>query len=202
MISEAVFESFFNKVATRLKRYQNAPNNLITEDCIRYDFYATLLQYFASDDLITEYPHDHELLKRKEIDLVVNNDAYTAIFEFKYYRKIPSQKEDRTSRLASIYIDIIKLKLSSISINKFFVLLTDQVMYKYILNNGYEYIFSNQQSTPFDFYLSPKHLEGKHFNNQAIKKLGKDHNFNELVSLSKVYENNVTNTYLYIYKVH
>lgn len=202
MISEAVFESFFNNVATRLKRYQNAPNNLITEDCIRYDFYATLLQYFTSDDLITEYPHDHELLKRKEIDLVVNNDAYTAIFEFKYYRKIPSQKEDRTSRLASIYIDIIKLKLSSISINKFFILLTDQVMYKYILNNGYEYMFSNQQSTPFDFYLSSKHLEGKHFNNQAIKKLGKDHNFTELVSLIKVYENSVNNTYLYIYKVH
>lgn len=210
MINQEIFDSFFENVARRLKRYNSSPKNLITEDCIRYDFYATLFRDFKSDDLITEYPHDHELLKGKEIDLVVNNNLYTAIFEFKYYRKIPSRREDKTGRIASIYIDIAKLKLSSISPNKFFILLTDQVMHNYIKNNDYEYMLFNQKVEPFDFRFSDKHLLGKHVSNQVQKKLGKDHDFKVLTSISKIYENSVCvdlenstdQIYLYIYKIH
>ncbi|WP_155987738.1 hypothetical protein [Gorillibacterium massiliense] len=170
---------------------------LVTEDCIRYEFYGSLLSNVYPHEIILEYPHD--TLSQKEIDLVINNSVLESIFEFKYYRAIPSGQEDRTARMANIYIDIMKLKLSNVATDKYFVFVTDSVMYGYCLRNQYENMI---QEDSFEFVVSPKHQEGLNFKKVVFKKLPESTDMSTPIVIKRVYYKELEQDhYLFIYKI-
>jgi hypothetical protein len=190
-----ILGDFSNKVQTRLLRYNQSPG-LITEDCIRYDFFSTLLQLFNTDDIILEYPHD--ILAKKEIDLVIDTPLNKSIFEFKFNRRIPSRTEDTTGKFAHMYSDIVKLHSSQIAEDKFFIFLTDNQMRDYIIQNGYGFMLNKKF---FDLLATQAHMDGKHFNNEVERKVGKV-NFKSPIKMQKLFNKTYNNSHhLFVYRI-
>lgn len=192
-----IVKGFASNLNMRFYFYQNQLN-LVTEDCVRYEFYGQLLSHFLSYEIVLEYPHD--TLKKKEIDLVLTNEKNRSIYEFKYYRAIPSGQEDRTARIANMYVDIMKLKLSNVANDKYFVFVTDEVMYGYLLRNEYEYMV-NQFS--FDFVASKSHQIGLNFGKVVYKKLSNDHDISQTTPVVRCYMEQLDQGhYLFIFKIN
>lgn len=195
-MNSLIVDTFSNNLDIRLSYYGNQLN-LVTEDCIRYEFYGALLSEYQSYEIILEYPHDY--LKQKEIDLVIINKSFNSIFEFKYYRAIPSGQEDRTARMANIYVDIMKLKLSRVASEKYFVFITDAVMYGYLLRNEYGFMI---REIEFDFVVSSTHQTGLNFGKVVNKKLPEDINMSLPISIKRVYYKALEQDhYLFVYKI-
>lgn len=107
-----MFEEFCSYLKNRFD--QNYDSQLITEDCVRYDLFSSFLKHYKTHEIILEYPHDY--FNKKEIDMVVIFDnSPKLMFEIKYLRKIPSGQEDRTDRIASIFVDLLKLYYSNLT---------------------------------------------------------------------------------------
>lgn len=191
-----IMNRFSDSLDQRFKHYESQLN-LVTEDCVRYEFYGVLLRQFLSHEIVLEYPHD--TLPKKEIDLVLTNKKNRSIYEFKYYRAIPSGQEDRTARMANIYVDLMKLKLSNIATDKYFVFVTDKVMYGYLKRNQYEYM-TNQEF--FDFKASDRHQVGLNFGKVVYKKLSDSHDITQTIQIQKLYLKQLEHGHsLFIYKV-
>ena len=192
------FKQISKVIDNRIIRYSE-DSRVITEDCIRYDIFCSLLDNHKSSDFILEHPHD--FYTGKEIDLVIINSGDKSIFEIKYYRKIPSKKEDRTSRMAKIFVDVLKLNKSNISENKYFIFLSDEVMINYIKNNGYSYLIQNKS---INIELTEEHKKSKHFTKILKSNLNitQEDIKNININLSLVFSKELSNNHhLYIYKI-
>ena len=51
---EKPYNAFFDNLT---KRFTKSDISEISEDCIRYDYFISLLPYVDSSDIILEYPH-------------------------------------------------------------------------------------------------------------------------------------------------
>ena len=90
---DETFELFSKYLQTRLLK-----NVYCTEDSVRYTFFAALLRStnLNPEDLILEY---HPNIPNAEIDTFIPSyDGTGVVMEFKYDRKIPSQKMPRVPR--------------------------------------------------------------------------------------------------------
>lgn len=194
----------FNKISEtivkRLSKYKEE-KNLITEDCIRYDIYSSVMENSCSESFILEYPHDYYI--GKELDLVIDdNNNKRDVFEIKYYRQIPSKKEDRTGRMAKIIVDIVKLYKSKIGQDKYFILLSDEVMLNYLRNNGYSYMLNTKGK--FKIKFPEKHMNGNHFSEKIKSNLGinMDELQNYNIDLELVYHSQLILGHdIYVFKV-
>jgi hypothetical protein len=111
-------------------RFDSSAIAEITEDCIRYDFFVSLLPTINTHNIILEYPNSKE-----EIDCVIKcNDIIEVAMEFKFFRPIPSGKNSpMTQLLGKLVNDIYRLLHFEANTRKIIVV-TDNKMKKYINN--------------------------------------------------------------------
>lgn len=111
-----------------------------TEDSIRYTFFYCLTQYFSlkHTEIILEYPHPK--IKGAEIDTFIKTDSGNSqVFEFKYDRSIPSERNiPKTQKAGKLFSDIFRLSLYKQAFPEarcFFIYVTDREMAVYFRNN-------------------------------------------------------------------
>ncbi len=201
------FQIFSGNFSKRLQRY---PVKDITEDCLRYDFFAALLESgYSADSCVLELSHPHPSFNGREIDLVTyNNDSLPEfVLEMKYFKEIPSKKQDTTQYMAKLVVDLIKLKFASeLGGSLYFVMATDHVMKNYISNksNSFSKLFEEPLNTVFPISPSNKSSRNSHFN----KNIAKDINLelfplSNSIEIERVFEEQLVNgNAIYIFKVH
>jgi len=111
-----------------------------TEDSIRYTLFYCLTHYgkIHPSDIILEHPHSH--ISGAKIDTYIppQNDRCGLAFEFKFDRKIPSERNSpKTQKAGRVFVDIFRLALfysNNEKINRYFVYVTDKEMATYFCN--------------------------------------------------------------------
>ncbi len=200
------FESFSDNFQSRLDK-----NNisLISEDCIRYDFFNALtLSGTKTADCILEYPHPHLSFKGREIDFVhTHKGNYLAAIEMKYFKRLPSNKQDRTGYMAKFMVDLLKLHYLTLGdVDKYFILATDNVMKIYLNNikNGFSSLLSTAIDEELTISPSSKNGKLKHFKNVLFKDVYRSLNpFNENIKLTRIFEKDFTDEHsIYVFKIH
>jgi hypothetical protein len=103
---ENQLDVFFSNVKNR---FVKSPVSELSEDCIRYDFFASYFSRIETYNIILEYPHPDD--KNKEIDCVIKHKKNKIeALEFKFFRPIPSNKTTpQTQLLGQMIKDIYKL---------------------------------------------------------------------------------------------
>ncbi|AIV05881.1 hypothetical protein LA59_10515 [Vibrio harveyi] len=201
------FQIFSDNFSKRLQRYSAKD---ITEDCLRYDLFAALLESgYSADSCVLELSHPHPSFKGREIDLVTyrNDSRPESVVEMKYFKEIPSQKQDTTQYMAKLVVDLIKLKFTSeLGGNLYFVMATDYVMKRYISNksNSFSKLFDEPLNTVFSISPSDKSSKNSHFN----KNIAKDINLelfplSSAIKIERIFEDQLVNgNAIYIFQVH
>lgn len=112
-----------------------------TEDSVRYTFFYSLTKIgnLSPSDIILEHPHPY--IPRAEVDLYVpaKNEMPELFFEFKFDRKIPSEKNaPRPQKAGKIFADIMRLALVKPNSNsqRYLVYVTDWEMASYFMNEN------------------------------------------------------------------
>jgi hypothetical protein len=130
-IMESQLDMFFSNVKNR---FENSPISEISEDCIRYDFFASFFSFINIYDIIPEYPHSDGT--NKEIDCVIRHTQNKKeAIELKFFRPIPSKKNTpQTQLLGKLMRDVYKLiDFQNAEIKKI-IIVANGVMKNYINN--------------------------------------------------------------------
>ncbi|NDB63685.1 MAG: hypothetical protein EB170_07460 [Nitrosopumilaceae archaeon] len=132
---ESIFPKFGEFLDERLTKQV-----FTTEDSIRYTFFYCLTQYFSlkHTEIILEYPHPK--IKGAEIDTFIKTDTGNSqVFEFKYDRSIPSERNiPKTMKAGKLFADIFRLSLYKQAYPEakcFFIYVTDREMAVYFRND-------------------------------------------------------------------
>ena len=154
-----VFNKFAELLDQRLMR-----NVLMTEDSMRYTFFASMLaNSIKPDDVILEYPHP--AIPRALIDTWIQSETSQPIaIEFKYDRGIPCGKnQPKTQKAGAVFHDIDRLRLTQHAIGAtcFLVYVTTTEMMVYFKNptNGHSTFFNLQPGKTLEIkseYFSTK----------------------------------------------
>jgi hypothetical protein len=124
---EKLYDNFFKNLKKRF-----ALNDVleISEDCIRYDYFLSLSSAIESQNIILEYPFN-----KMEIDCVIKHSDKLEAIEFKFFRPIPSGKNNpQTQLLGDLFKDIYKLiAFKNVDIRKI-ILVANKRMTNYINN--------------------------------------------------------------------
>lgn len=138
----------------------------ISEDTIRYLFFSSLILSNSAkpNDIFLEYPHPQ--IEKAKIDTYINfkNEKPNWVIEFKFDRKIPSQKSSpKTMKAGKFFKDLYRLKTFNMNDNSryFFIYVTDPEMFYYFNNesNGLKSFFNLEINKTF--YMSENYLDGK-----------------------------------------
>jgi hypothetical protein len=207
MISNEVLDKFSEFFSKRLLAH---PMENITEDCLRYDLFASFLQKdFNSDQYILEHPHPHANFLNRELDLVHINkeNTYQFIIEMKYFKRLPSDKQDTTGYMAKLFIDFLKLYFANLNdARKYFIFATDEVMQTYINNesNGFSDLLSVELGSPIQVSGGMKKGKTKHFNDIVLKDIPASLDpLNKKFIISRKYEKVLPlNHKIYVFDVH
>jgi|GEM_PF-4492123 len=192
------------------KRLNNHSSDLISEDCLRYDFFGSLISSgIEITNCLLEYPHPHSEFKGREVDFVLigqDNKFLTAV-EMKYFKKIPSNKQDRTGYMAKLIVDLLKLHhLTLGTAKKYFIMATDNIMRVYLNNNNNG--FSSLLSTPIgvEFSISAGSKIGKqtHFNKTILKDIKPTlEPLKKHIKLARIFEKNISSEHsIYIFEIY
>lgn len=158
---DETFELFSKYLQTRLLK-----NVYCTEDSVRYTFFAALLRStnLNPEDLILEY---HPNIPNAEIDTFIPSyDGTGVVMEFKYDRKIPSQKNaPRPQKAGKLFNDmsrLLRFDETGVCI-RIFIYLTDDEMANYMQNqnNNLSEFFKLQKEQKFI-------IDATFFNNKSI----------------------------------
>ncbi|EGQ8983015.1 hypothetical protein RV040_001436 [Vibrio alginolyticus] len=201
------FQIFSNNFSRRLERYSATD---ISEDCLRYDLFAAIMEIgYSADSCVLELSHPHLSFKGREIDLVTYTDECypDSVVEMKYFKEIPSKKQDTTQYMAKLIVDLIKLKFASeLGGNLYFVMATDHVMKRYISNskNSFSNLFEKPLNTRFAVSPSDKSCKNSHFNKHIAKDISLDlFPLSHSIEIERVFEQElVDENAIYIFKVH
>lgn len=181
-----LYRKFIDNFKRRLDVYDISE---ISEDSMRYDFFsAFLLSGVSTEQIQLEYLHDNQYLVKKEIDLIVHLANSKIAFELKYFRTIPSDKNDTTNQMGKFIVDILKLKHLSNSIDaRYFLFLTDQKMHKYLQkeSNGFSKLVTSHGGEKFSISAGDK--TGKHYEKAISDKIPNALNpFKSSIKLKKI----------------
>ena len=146
---EKQVELFIQNLEKRFLKYDISE---ITEDCIRYDYFASLSTFVDTSDIVLEYP----LLinKKSKIDCVIRypNNILT-VNEFKFFRSIPSGKNiPQTQFIGQIFKDIYKLKSFKDANIRKIIVVTNEIMTRY-MDNQFS-LFNNMEKSELDIKIS------------------------------------------------
>mgnify|MGYP000022794760 CR=1 FL=1 len=205
--SASDFEKFADNFDLRLKAHEIL---VISEDCLRYDFFGTLIsQGCNTERCVLEFPHPHESFIGREIDFIQYDEESKpiAIIEMKYYKRIPSNKQDRTGHMAKLIVDLLKLSFAEFeNVEKYFIMATDSVMKTYINNdkNGFSQLLSSKIEEKIK--VSPSDKKGKitHFNKIINKDICKCLNpIAVSIEVQRVFEKDISKDHsIYIFKIN
>ena len=142
-------ELFIQNLENRFNKYDISE---ISEDCIRYDYFASLSTFVDTSDIVLEYPHP--IYKKSRIDCVVNYPNNNLVAkEFKFFRSIPSGKNiPQTQLIGQIFKDIYKLKSFKEANIKKLIVVTNGIMANY-MNNQFS-LFDNMRKTELEIKIS------------------------------------------------
>jgi hypothetical protein len=177
---------FYQKLVKRFNKYNI---HKISEDCIRYDFFASLISIIDTTDMILEYPHS-----KSKIDCVVNYpDNLIEALEFKFFRSIPSgENNPQTQLLGQLFKDIYKLYDFEEADTKKIIIVSNKKMINYI-NNQFK-LFENSHENDLEIKISLATL-----NNQenTFQKNIKPYE-NKEVKLKRKFYRNITDEYIVV----
>jgi len=182
--SNTIFKKYSEHLINRISKGVED----ITEDCIRYDFFSCLHQSgYNAHDIFLEYKFKKNITK--SIDTVIKSCQEEIALEFKYFRRHPSKKNAAvTIYMSSVICDLIRLQtLPHNGFKRFFVLLTDDEMFKYISNTQeYSALVSDNITTQVKF---DTHKEAKTFIDKIKKEMNGIIDITDVPSilLNKVY---------------
>ena len=201
------FEKFTDNFQKRLNSHST---DLISEDCLRYDFLGSLISSGVEiSNCLLEFPHPHSEFKGREVDFVLinsNKEHLTAV-EMKYFKKIPSNDQDRTGYMAKLIIDLLKLHYLALGVaKKYFIMATDNVMKVYLNNNrnGFSSLLSTPTGVEFSISAGLKNGKTTHFNKVILKDIKPTLDpFNKNIRLARIFEKDISNEHsIYIFEIY
>lgn len=202
---EEIFNTFSNNFRNRIESH---PIENITEDCLRYDLFAAFFKKFPETaSYILEYPHPGEEFKGRELDFVFLEDGIpSTILEMKYFKRLPSDKQDRTGYMAKLCVDLLKLHFCELeTVQKFFVFATDDAMQIYMNNerNGFSTLLKSKIRTDIDFHCGMKSGKLDHFTKTIYKDIAASlAPMEKTFTISRSFEYKIPNNHMiYIFKV-
>lgn len=138
-------ETFGDLLDTRIGR-----NVFTTEDSIRYTFFAALLRESALQPADIVLEHRHPAISRAQVDTWIppENGREGLAVEFKYDRKIPSDKNaPRTQKAGKIFHDLYRLGRIPSNMQRLLIYVAGAEMTAY---------FKNPSNGLVDFFGLPK----------------------------------------------
>lgn len=131
-----VFKTFVREIRKR--------TNIMTEDNIRYYWFASMLKQDEElNNYILEHPYNNEPeLMRKELDLLYKGPQVHLCFEMKFHRKSKDTTFPHTNAAGAIFSDINRLPFfqtgddskAEQEIIRYFLYITDDTMHSYLSN--------------------------------------------------------------------
>lgn len=148
-MNECQYPSSFQPFSDLLKDRFN-DNIYTTEDSVRYLFFSALLNHseIFPNEVILEYPHPEYGKKKVDTYIPAKNGRHGMVAEFKYDRKIPSEKnKPRPHAAGKLFADISRLACFNAGNNntkRYFIYLTDGEMLRYLGNpkNGLKWFIN------------------------------------------------------------
>lgn len=133
-----VFKTFVREIRKR--------TNIMTEDNIRYYWFASMLKQDEElNNYILEHPYNNEpKLMNKELDLLYKGPQAHLCFEMKFHRKSKDTPFPHTNAAGAIFSDINRLPFfqtgddskAEQEIIRYFLYITDDTMHSYLSNTS------------------------------------------------------------------
>ena len=135
-------QNVFNQFCTFLQNRKG----IMTEDNIRYYWFAAMLQEDLDlNNYTLEYPYSNlnvitpGILQNEELDLLYENNTENEFFcfEMKFHRNNTNNTFAKTSAAGGIFNDLQRLQqIANPGARRFFLYVTDSIMYVYLSNNN------------------------------------------------------------------
>jgi len=214
------FSEFSKNINKRLKKHKNT--EVISEDSMRYDFFASCLKNgISTENIILEYPHPHKAFSKKKVDsLVITTQKYsfstlsTSILkyqppffavEMKYLKEISSSSPDKTGKIANLMSDFLKISYMP-NYRKLIIFITDESMNNYIVNdNGFSIFHTLNINETANISVDMKKNKLIHYKKAFEKNFQstiQEEAFKKKIKIKKVYyEQLVKMHHLYIFEL-